>query len=145
MLLATITSSTLLSLVPAEVRAIYDALSQDFSPLELCSRLAPLLEKLPELAATPLSAAAPVRMVALDKYVPALKQAAVLRLLKQLSEVYNVMRISELAALVPFYTFAEVEAVVVDAVKYEYLQVKCAQSGCLCLSLSSGILLKRVK
>lgn len=33
------------------------------------------------------------------------------------------MRISELAALVPFYTFAEVEAVVVDAVKHDYLQV----------------------
>ncbi len=35
----------------------------------------------------------------------------------------SVMRISELAALVPFYTFAEVEAVVVDAVKHDYLQV----------------------
>ncbi|EFJ51612.1 eukaryotic translation initiation factor 3a [Volvox carteri f. nagariensis] len=123
-LLATISSSNLLSLVPAEVRAIHDALSQDFKPLELCQRLAPLLEKLPELAATPLSGAAPVKVVALDKYVPALKQAAVLRLLKQLSEVYSVMRISELAALVPFYTFAEVEAVVVDAVKYEYLQMR---------------------
>ncbi len=62
---------------------------QDFNPLELCQRLAPLLEKLPELSAAQLSATAPVRAVALDKYVPALKQAAVLRLLKQLSEVYR--------------------------------------------------------
>ncbi len=97
--------------------------AQDFSPLELCSKMSPLLDKLPELAATPLSGAAPVRNVALDKYAPALKQAAVLRLLRQLSEVYSVMRITELAALVPFYSFAEVEAVVVDAVKYDYLQV----------------------
>eukprot|EP00198_Chlamydomonas_reinhardtii_P004079 XP_001693415.1 eukaryotic initiation factor [Chlamydomonas reinhardtii] len=123
-LLATISSSNLLSLVPAEVRSIHDALSQDFNPLELCQKLAPLLEKLPELAASQLSGSAPVRSVALDKYVPALKQAAVLRLLKQLSEVYSVMRISELAALVPFYTFAEVEAVVVDAVKYDYLTMR---------------------
>ncbi|GLC73813.1 hypothetical protein PLESTF_001423800 [Pleodorina starrii] len=123
-LLATISTSNLLALVPAEVRAIHDALSQDFNPLELCHRMAPLLEKLPELAAAPLSSAAPVRTVALDKYVPALKQAAVLRLLKQLSEVYSVMRISELAAMVPFFTFAEVEAVVVDAVKYDYLQMR---------------------
>lgn len=123
-LLATITSSNMLALVPPEVRAIHDALSQDFNPLELCQRLAPLLEKLPELSSAQLSATAPVRTVALDKYVPALKQAAVLRLLKQLSEVYSVMRISELAALVPFYTFAEVEAVVVDAVKHDYLQMR---------------------
>ncbi|GLI66197.1 hypothetical protein VaNZ11_009962 [Volvox africanus] len=123
-LLATINSSNLLALVPVEVRAIHDALSQDFNPLELCNKLTPLLEKLPELAAVPLSGAAPVRTVALDKYVPSLKQAAVLRLLKQLSEVYNVMRIGELAAMVPFYTFAEVEAVVVDAVKYDYLQMR---------------------
>ncbi|KAG2498414.1 hypothetical protein HYH03_003672 [Edaphochlamys debaryana] len=123
-LLATITSSNLLSLVPPEARAIYDLLSQDFNPLELCQRLSPLLDKLPELAAHPLSSAAPVRQVALDKYTSTLKQTAVLRLLKQLSEVYSVMRIDELGALVPFYSFAEVEAVVVDAVKYEYLQMR---------------------
>jgi translation initiation factor 3 subunit A len=48
---------------------------------------------------------------------------AVLRLLKQLSEVYSTMRISTLAELVPFMPFGDVESVVVDAVKSDYLQV----------------------
>lgn len=73
---------------------------QDFNPLELCQRLAPLLEKLPELSSAQLSATAPVRTVALDKYVPALKQAAVLRLLKQLSEVYRCGRAIRVVAAV---------------------------------------------
>jgi translation initiation factor 3 subunit A len=48
----------------------------------------------------------------------------VLRLLKQLSEVYSSMHISEVGKLVPFMSFSDVEAVVVDAVKYDYLQVR---------------------
>lgn len=51
-------------------------------------------------------------------------QVAVLRLLKQLSEVYSTMRISTLAELVPFMPFGDVEGVVVDAVKSDYLQVR---------------------
>ncbi len=51
-------------------------------------------------------------------------QVAIVRLLKQLSEVYSTMQITELAALVPFATFSDVESIVVDAVKYDYLQVR---------------------
>jgi hypothetical protein len=77
--------------------------AQDFNPLELCAKLQPLLERLAD-AHAPLSSHSPVKAVLLDKYVPCLKQVAVLRMLRQLSEVYSTMRISELAALVPFYT-----------------------------------------
>ncbi len=62
-------------------------------------------------------------------YVPSLKQIAVLRLLKQLSEVYSTMQISALAELVPFASFSEVEAIIVDAVKYDYLQVGWGEPG----------------
>jgi hypothetical protein len=50
-------------------------------------------------------------------------QVSVLRLLKQLSEVYSSLRISALEALVPYMPFSEVEAVLVDAVKCDYLHV----------------------
>lgn len=59
-------------------------------------------------------------------------QVAVLRLLQQLSQVYSVMRVASLAALVPFFTFGEVEQLIVDAVKHNYLHVRaapCALSG----------------
>jgi len=59
-------------------------------------------------------------------------QAAVLRLLKQLSEVYSSMHIKEVAALVPFMEFGDVEAVVVDAVKYDYLQVRYIHTRIMC-------------
>ena len=51
-------------------------------------------------------------------------QVAILRLLKQLGEVYSTIKISNLAAMVPFATFGEVEAIIVDAVRYDYLQVR---------------------
>lgn len=51
-------------------------------------------------------------------------QVAVLRLLQQLSQVYSVMRVASLAALVPFFTFGEVEQLIVDAVKHNYLHVR---------------------
>lgn len=53
-------------------------------------------------------------------------QVAVLRLLQQLSQVYSVMRVASLAALVPFFTFGEVEQLIVDAVKHNYLHVRPA-------------------
>lgn len=46
-----------------------------------------------------------------------------MRLLRQLSDVYSTMHIDELAKLVPFAGFAEVEAIVVDGVKHDFLQV----------------------
>lgn len=51
-------------------------------------------------------------------------QVAVLRLLKQLSQVYSVMKIERLKQLIPFMNFGQVEAIVVDAVKNEYIQVR---------------------
>ena len=49
-----------------------------------------------------------------------------LRLLKQLTEVYSTLKISSLAAMVPFATMGEIEAIIVDAVRYDYLQVRQA-------------------
>ena len=46
-----------------------------------------------------------------------------LRLLKQLGQVYSVMKIERLKQLVPFMNFGQVEAIIVDAVKNEYIQV----------------------
>ena len=73
-----------------------------------------------------MSPASPVKDINMAQYVASLKQVAVVRLLKQLSDVYSTMKISDLAQLVPFAEFGDVEAGVVDAVKYDYLQVSLA-------------------
>ena len=61
--------------------------------------------------------------VTLQQYSKSLQRVAVLRLLQQLSHVYSVMKISALADLVPFMSFGEVEQIIVDAVKHDFLQV----------------------
>lgn len=50
-------------------------------------------------------------------------QVAVLRLLKQLSQVYSTLKISKLKQLIPFMLFSRVEALIVDAVQNEFIQV----------------------
>eukprot|EP00798_Chlamydomonas_sp_ICE-L_P024015 gene24015-9590_t len=122
-LLSSINGLNILSLVPPEVKAIHELLTSDFSPLELCSRLSPLFDKLSELS-VPMSAASPVEKVDLTLYIGSLKQVAILRLMKQLGDVYSTLKVSSLASMVPFATFGEVEAIVVDAVRYNFLQVR---------------------
>lgn len=60
-------------MVPEELRAIYALLETEFSPLDLCARVAPLLERLDALGA-PLSAASPVQEASLSQYKQALKE-----------------------------------------------------------------------
>lgn len=69
------------------------------------------------------SGASPIEEVSLQQYSKSLQRVAVLRLLQQLSHVYSVMKISALADLVPFMSFGEVEQIIVDAVKHDFLQV----------------------
>ncbi|EIE20453.1 hypothetical protein COCSUDRAFT_30620 [Coccomyxa subellipsoidea C-169] len=123
-LLSELRAKKIVDIVPEEVRQIYVLLESDFSPLELCAQVAPLLEKLSSLDA-PMSTASPVQEANLTHHATALKFAvAVLRVLRQLSEVYSCMNISSLAALIPFMSFSEVEQLVVEAVKHGYLQVR---------------------
>ena len=67
--------------------------------------------------------ASPVVDVSLEQYTASLQQVAVLRLLQQLSQVYSVMRVESLQALVPFMGFGDMEQLIVDAVKHDFLQV----------------------
>ena len=69
-----------------------------------------------------LAGASPIEEVSLKQYSQSLQRVAVLRLLQQLSHVYSVMKIPALAALVPFMSFGEVEQIIVDAVKHDFLQ-----------------------
>ena len=69
-----------------------------------------------------LAGASPIEEVTLKQYSKSLQRVAVLRLLQQLSHVYSVMKIPALADLVPFMSFGEVEQIIVDAVKHDFLQ-----------------------
>jgi translation initiation factor 3 subunit A len=66
---------------------------QDRDPLHLCQIAAP------HLAA--LEGKAPVAAVDLGQHLSQLKSVAVLKMMRQLSGVYSVMRIEKLSSLVP--------------------------------------------
>lgn len=88
----------LLLTCPQEVKDIFHLLEADFNPLELCAKLAPLLEKLPGLGAQ-LSPAAPVQTADLALYAPALQRVAITKMLQQLSQVWLLggMQIAEIS------------------------------------------------
>jgi len=71
-----------------------------------------------------MSPASPLKDLAMGDYVPALRNAAVVRMVKQLSEVYSTMRIADFAKLIPGMTFNEAETQLVDAVKYGFLALR---------------------
>ncbi len=76
-LLSSITTQNILALVPREVRAVYELLTSDFNPLELCAKLAPLMADVANVA-SPMSAASPVKDLNMGLYVNSLKQVTAL-------------------------------------------------------------------
>ncbi len=66
------------------------------------------------------------------QYAASIRHVAVLRLLAQLGGVYATMRIPALEKMVPFMPFGEVETVIVDAVKFRYLQARDITTHYLC-------------
>lgn len=68
--------------VTQEVKDLYHLLEHEFLPLDLASRVQPLLAKISKLGGK-LSSASSVSEVQLSQYVPALEKLATLRLLQQ--------------------------------------------------------------
>mmetsp|Transcript_33886 Transcript_33886/g.95996 ORF Transcript_33886/g.95996 Transcript_33886/m.95996 type:complete len:1014 (-) Transcript_33886:241-3282(-) len=122
-LLSDLLAKGLHNMVPTEVSQIYKLLESDFDPLNLCKKMEPLLNSLDNMPSA-MSAASPVPAIVLSQYKEQLSKLAVLRMCEQLSQVYSVIKIEKLAAMVPFVSFAQVELYVVDAVKYGYLQLR---------------------
>lgn len=86
-LLADLTAKGLLNLVPEPIRALYVTLDQDFSPLQLCKKLAPLLDQLDSMD-QPLSSASPVQQASLAQYKHSLQQVPLLHSLQSLQSPF---------------------------------------------------------
>ncbi|BBN07287.1 translation initiation factor 3 subunit A [Marchantia polymorpha subsp. ruderalis] len=122
-LLAELVSKGVMTYVSQEVKDVYNLLENEFHPLDLAAKTEPLLNKLSKLS-DKLSAASPVPEVQLEQYAPALEKLTTLRVLQQVSQVYQTMKITNLSKMIPFFDFSLVEKLAVDAVKYNYVQVK---------------------
>lgn len=71
-----------MSCVIQEVKDLYNLLEHDFFPLDLASKVQPLLTKIAKFGGK-LSSASSVPEVQLSQYVPALEKLTTLRLLQQ--------------------------------------------------------------
>ncbi|KAB1202174.1 Eukaryotic translation initiation factor 3 subunit A [Morella rubra] len=122
-LLSELVFKGVLSCAPQEVKDLYHLLEHEFLPLDLASKTQVFLTKISNLGGR-LSSAPSLPEVQLSKYIPALEKLATLRLLQQVSQVYQTLKIESLSKMIPFFEFPAVEKICVDAVKYNFISMK---------------------
>ncbi|KAL4600855.1 hypothetical protein ACB092_11G229900 [Castanea dentata] len=122
-LLSELVAKGVMSCVIQEVKDLYHLLEHDFFPLDLASKVHLLLTKIAKFGGK-LSSASSVPEAQLSQYVPALEKLTTLRLLQQVSQVNQAMKIESLSRMIPFFDFSIVERISVDAVKNKFLASK---------------------
>ncbi|OIS97941.1 PREDICTED: eukaryotic translation initiation factor 3 subunit A-like [Nicotiana attenuata] len=122
-ILSELVSKGVMTCVTQEVKDLYHLLEHEFLPLDLALKVQPLLNKISKLGGK-VSSASSVPEVQLSQYVPALEKLATLRLLQQVSQVYQTIQIGNLSKMIPFFDFAAIEKIAVDAVRHNFVAVK---------------------
>ncbi|KAK4725014.1 hypothetical protein R3W88_027793 [Solanum pinnatisectum] len=122
-ILSELVSRGVMACVTQEVKDLYHLLEHEFLPLDLALKVQPLLNKISKLGGK-LSSAASVPEVQLSQYVPALEKLATLRLLQQVSQVYQTIQIGNLSKMIPFFDLAAIEKISVDAVRHNFVAIK---------------------
>ncbi|CAO2211834.1 unnamed protein product [Urochloa humidicola] len=122
-LLSELVSKGVLSCASQEVRDLYNLLEHEFLPLDLASKVQPLLSKISKIGGK-LSSASSVPDVKLSQYISALEKLTTLRVLQQASQIFQSMKIDMLSRMIPFFDFAVVEKISVDAVKRNFVAIK---------------------
>eukprot|EP00056_Hartaetosiga_gracilis_P012749 m.203992 g.203992 ORF g.203992 m.203992 type:complete len:980 (+) comp13738_c2_seq1:63-3002(+) len=97
--------------VNSELKDLYSVLETEFSPLEMSKKVAPLFKFLGEREH-------------FEKYISAFHYVVIMRLLKQLSQVYTTLRTEKLVKLIPFCSQSEIEKHIINAVKDQALYVR---------------------
>ncbi|KAG8046166.1 hypothetical protein GUJ93_ZPchr0008g13254 [Zizania palustris] len=122
-LLSELAAKGVISCASQEVKDLYNLLEHEFLPLDLVSKVQPLLSKISK-AGGKLSSAPSVPEVLLSQYLPALEKLTTLRVLQQASQIFQSMKIDMLSRMIPFFDFAAVEKISVDAVKHNFVAMK---------------------
>ncbi|GMQ03819.1 hypothetical protein CsSME_00049469 [Camellia sinensis var. sinensis] len=99
---STLVAKCVMTCVTQEVKDLYHLLDHEFLPLDLTSKVQPLLTKISKLRGKLASASS----------VP------------EVSQVYQSMNIENLSKMITFFEFSVVEKISVDAVKHNFLAMK---------------------
>eukprot|EP00268_Persea_americana_P000331 TRINITY_DN1011_c0_g1_i6.p1 TRINITY_DN1011_c0_g1~~TRINITY_DN1011_c0_g1_i6.p1 ORF type:complete len:966 (+),score=222.53 TRINITY_DN1011_c0_g1_i6:352-3249(+) len=122
-LLSELATKGVMTCVSQELKDLYNLLEHEFLPLDLASKVQLVLSKISKHGGK-LSSASSVPEVQLSQYVPALEKLTTLRVLQQVSQVYQTMKIEVLSKMIPFFDFSVVEKIAVDAVKYKFVAME---------------------
>ncbi|KAJ8570708.1 hypothetical protein K7X08_037680 [Anisodus acutangulus] len=140
-ILSELVSKGVMACVTQEVKDLYHLLEHEFLPLDLALKVQPLLNKISKFGGK-LSSASSVPEVQLSQYVPALEKLATLRLLQQVSQVYQTIQISNLSKMIPFFDFAAIEKISMDAARHNFVAIKLITSMVLSSSVNRVLRLK---
>ncbi|KAM3340152.1 hypothetical protein P3S68_030022 [Capsicum galapagoense] len=122
-ILAELVSKGVMACATQEVKDLYHLLEHEFLPLGLALKVQHLLNKISKLGGK-LSSASSVPEVQLSQYIPALEKVSTLRLLQQVSQVYQTIQIGDLSKMILFFDFAAIEKISVDAVRHNFVAIK---------------------
>jgi len=123
LLVAEIKRSGLISKVDDDVKQLYTLMEQSFAPLDMCKRANKLFGIL-EGTRIEVSEASPVSSFNFNSFLPRLRSLGIVRMVHQQSKVFETMKIDSLKAAVPFMPYHEVERILVQAVRSDYISVK---------------------
>ncbi|VAH55194.1 unnamed protein product [Triticum turgidum subsp. durum] len=122
-LLSELAAKGVISCASQEVKDLYNLMEHEFLPLDLASKVQPLLSKISTIGGK-LSAASSVPEIRLSQYQTALEKLTALRVLQQASHIFQSMKIDMLSRMIPFFEFNVVEKIAVDAVKHNFVAMK---------------------
>lgn len=97
-----------------ELQQLYLCLEVDFEPLTLCKKVASITETL----------STQEHFTDLRVYIPALKDVTLVRLLKEIAQVYSSIELRRLSELCPFADPITLEVIVVNAARRNDVQIR---------------------
>ncbi|PKU82417.1 Eukaryotic translation initiation factor 3 subunit A [Dendrobium catenatum] len=115
-------SKGVMTCISQEVKDLYNLLEHELSPLDLAAKVQPFLAKISKISGK-LASASSVPEVQLSQYIPALEKLTALRVLQQISAVYQTVKIEMLSKMIPFLEFSVVEKISVEAIKHNFVSM----------------------
>ncbi|KAH0944319.1 hypothetical protein HN011_011470, partial [Eciton burchellii] len=111
-LLKDIVRLNVVSLASSQLQQLYLWLEIEFHPLKLCSRVDSVIQTLQD------------KNSPLFQYIPVLQDVTLVRLIHQVSQVYQTIQFSKLLELAKFTTDFHLERLLIDCVRYNDMQIR---------------------
>ncbi|KAH1009215.1 hypothetical protein HUJ04_001605 [Dendroctonus ponderosae] len=102
------------NLATPQLQEVYRWLEVDFDPLNLCSHMNTIMEQL----------RAEESGAALQQYISALQDVTLVRLVRQVAQVYQTIEFARLIELAKFTTIFHMERLLVDCVRHNDMQIR---------------------